>query len=235
MTLPVSPVSAGVQRQVPHLLPPTSRLSDVMRCESHPSLRSWSKLQWANEDAFHTFYLNTLLAWGVSEGRGEGGNHIHYTHTHLNTQPHTPRVYNWHIHNCTKTHSLTHTELFDIQHTQLQKCNSRHYTKWNKSDRERQTLHITYMWNLENNKLENVTKEKQTHRYRGQISGYQWGERSGERQLRGRKLYVQTIVYKIRYKDVLYNIGNIPTFHNNYKWSKSLKIVNHYIVWVLSH
>ena len=73
------------------------------------------------------------------------------------------------------------------------------------------------MWNLENNKLENVTKEKQTHRYRGQISGYQWGEQSGERQLMGRKLYVQTIVYKIRYKDVLYNIGNIPTFHNNYK------------------
>ena len=65
------------------------------------------------------------------------------------------------------------------------------------------------MWNLDNNKLENVTKEKQTHRYRGQISGYQWRERRGERQLRGRKFHVQTIVYKIRYKDILYNIGNI--------------------------
>lgn len=43
MTLPGSPVSAGVQRQVPHLLPPTSRLSDVMRCESYPSLRTKEK------------------------------------------------------------------------------------------------------------------------------------------------------------------------------------------------
>ena len=57
------------------------------------------------------------------------------------------------------------------------------------------------------NQLVNITKKMQTHR--GQISGYQWGERRGERQLRGRKFHVQTIVYKIRYKDILYNIGNI--------------------------
>ena len=31
------------------------------------------------------------------------------------------------------------------------------------------------------NKLVNITKRKQTHRYREQISGYQWGEgRGGE-------------------------------------------------------
>ena len=58
------------------------------------------------------------------------------------------------------------------------------YTKCNKSDRETQILYdVTYMWNVKKpKKLVNVTK-KQTHRYREQISGYQWG---GEGQYRGR-------------------------------------------------
>ena len=30
------------------------------------------------------------------------------------------------------------------------------------------------------NKLVNITKKKQTHRYREQTSGYQWGEGKGE-------------------------------------------------------
>ena len=34
----------------------------------------------------------------------------------------------------------------------------------------------------------NITKKKQTHRYREQTSGYQWGEGSGEGQCRGRGL-----------------------------------------------
>ena len=35
---------------------------------------------------------------------------------------------------------------------------------------------ITYMWNLKKyNKLVNITKQQQTHRYREQTSGYQWG------------------------------------------------------------
>ena len=39
------------------------------------------------------------------------------------------------------------------------------------------------LWNLkEYSKLVNVTKRKQTHRYREQTSGYQWGERKGEGQ-----------------------------------------------------
>ena len=38
------------------------------------------------------------------------------------------------------------------------------------------------MWNLKKyNKLVNKTKKKQTHRYREQTSGYQWGEESGGR------------------------------------------------------
>ena len=41
------------------------------------------------------------------------------------------------------------------------------------------------MWNLKN-KLVNITEKKQIHRYREQISDYQWGEGSGEGQDRGR-------------------------------------------------
>jgi len=32
------------------------------------------------------------------------------------------------------------------------------------------------MWNLKNKQM-NTTKEKQTHTYREQISGYHWGEK----------------------------------------------------------
>ena len=34
----------------------------------------------------------------------------------------------------------------------------------------------------------NITKKKQTHGYRKQTSGYQWGEGRGERQIRSREL-----------------------------------------------
>ena len=41
---------------------------------------------------------------------------------------------------------------------------ARYFTKWNKSNRERQIQYdITYMWNLRN-KLVNITKRKQTYR-----------------------------------------------------------------------
>ena len=39
------------------------------------------------------------------------------------------------------------------------------------------------MWNLKN--TTNVTKKKQTHRYREQTSGYQWEEERGKRQYMG--------------------------------------------------
>ena len=69
-----------------------------------------------------------------------------------------------------------------------------HDAKWNKSDRGRQIpCDITCRWNLEEyNKLVNLTKEKQAHRYWGQISDCQWErvhsgvlERSGVTQGRG--------------------------------------------------
>ena len=54
------------------------------------------------------------------------------------------------------------------------------------------------MWNLKKyNKLVNITKKQQTHRYREQTSGYQWGEGRGEGQYRDGGWEVQAIGYKI--------------------------------------
>ena len=44
------------------------------------------------------------------------------------------------------------------------------------------------MESKKHNKLVNITQKKQTHRYREQTSGYQWGEGSGEGQYRHRGL-----------------------------------------------
>ena len=64
-----------------------------------------------------------------------------------------------------------------------------YYAKWNKPDRERHTVwYYLYMESKKYNKLVNITKKKQTHRYREQTSGYRWGEGRGERQCRGRGL-----------------------------------------------
>ena len=44
---------------------------------------------------------------------------------------------------------------------------------------------ITYIWNLKKyNKLVNITKKKETNRYREQTSGYHWGEGREEGQYR---------------------------------------------------
>ena len=56
------------------------------------------------------------------------------------------------------------------------------------------------------NKLENITKKKQTNRYREQTSGYQC---RGKGIIRVREWEVQTIGCKIGYKNVLYNMGTI--------------------------
>ena len=40
---------------------------------------------------------------------------------------------------------------------------------------------VWYMEYEKYNKLVNITKKKQTHRYKEQTSGYQWGGRVGER------------------------------------------------------
>ena len=44
-----------------------------------------------------------------------------------------------------------------------------------------------------------IAKQKQTHRHRKQISGYQWGEGKGN--IGGGDEEVQTVTYKISYKD----------------------------------
>ena len=56
-----------------------------------------------------------------------------------------------------------------------------------------------------------ITKHKQTHRYREQTSGYQWGEGRSKGQdrdwgLRGTNYFM----YKInKLQDILYSTGNI--------------------------
>ena len=65
--------------------------------------------------------------------------------------------------------------------------------KYNKSDDERQILYdSTSMWNIKKyNQLVNITKKKQTHRYREETSDYQWGEGHDRgRGLRGTNYYV---------------------------------------------
>ena len=43
------------------------------------------------------------------------------------------------------------------------------------------------MWNLKKpHKTLNITKRKQTHRYREKISGYRWEDRRGKGQGRGK-------------------------------------------------
>ena len=60
-------------------------------------------------------------------------------------------------------------------------------------------------------KVVTITKKKQSHRYREQTSGYQWGEGRGEGQYRVGGLRGTNYWYKISYKDILYNTGNIVT------------------------
>ena len=60
------------------------------------------------------------------------------------------------------------------------------------------------------NKPVTITKKKQTHRYRGQTSGFQ--QKDGRRELRE----MQTIRCKISY-------GMQEIFYNNYKWSTTFK------------
>ena len=55
-----------------------------------------------------------------------------------------------------------------------------------------------------------ITKKKQTHRYKEQTSGYQWGERRGEGQNRGTGLR-GTDMHKVKkLQAVLYSTGNTP-------------------------
>ena len=59
------------------------------------------------------------------------------------------------------------------------------------------------------NKLVNITKKKLTHRYREQTSGCQWGAGRGRGNIGDGEWELQTIRFKISYKDILYNVGNI--------------------------
>ena len=69
---------------------------------------------------------------------------------------------------------------------------SQHYANWNKSHRERQILYdIIFEESKKYNKLVNITKKKQSHRYREQNSSYQWGEGRWDGQYWGREVKVR--------------------------------------------
>ena len=72
-----------------------------------------------------------------------------------------------------------------------------YYANWKNPDRKRKIInYITYTWNLKKyNKLVSITTtiKKQTHRYREQTSGYQWGDEQGMAN-RGRERKVRVIM-----------------------------------------
>ena len=55
-----------------------------------------------------------------------------------------------------------------------------YHPRWSKSDRERQTYDITYVESKKMIQVNLFTKQKQTHRHRKQIYGYQRGKGLGE-------------------------------------------------------
>ena len=72
-----------------------------------------------------------------------------------------------------------------------------------------------------NNKLVNETKKKLTHIYREQNSRLPvWAEGRGRGNAEVKEQKIQTIKYKISYKDILYKVAIIkyPIFYSNYEW-----------------
>ena len=57
-----------------------------------------------------------------------------------------------------------------------------YFAKQNKSDRERQIAYVSTETGKQKIKLVNITKYKQTHRYREETSSYQWREGNGQGQ-----------------------------------------------------
>ena len=56
-----------------------------------------------------------------------------------------------------------------------------HYAKWTKRQRKTNTVwYHLYVESKKYNKLVNITKKKQTHRYREQTGGYQRGKGMGK-------------------------------------------------------
>ena len=121
MTLPVSPVSAGVQRQVPHLILPTSRLSDVMRCESHPSLRikekkkellhSKAEANYSGQTRMLSIHLSQYSASLRSEWRERRRRRkSHALHTHTWTHNLTHVLCTNDIYTTAQRHTVSHTQ-----------------------------------------------------------------------------------------------------------------------------
>ena len=106
--------------------------------------------------------------------------------------------------------------------------------KWKKSDRKTNTVYHLYVESQKYNKPVNITKKKQTHRYRKQTSNYQWGEERGEgyqwEEGRGEgvKRY-KLLCIKLATRIYCTTLGIQLIFYNNYKWSITFKNCELYI------
>ena len=83
---------------------------------------------------------------------------------------------------------------------------------------------ITYMWNLKKKKkiqMNLFTKQKQTHRYRKQTSGYQWG--GGRGNVGVGEQEVQTFGCKIGSRMYCTTQRIQPIFCSNCKWKVTFK------------
>ena len=71
----------------------------------------------------------------------------------------------------------------------------------------------------------NIIKQKQTHRYREQTSGQQWGEEAGRGKVGGGDQEVQTTMYKInKLKGYIAQHREYSQYNNNkFKWSITYK------------
>ena len=63
-----------------------------------------------------------------------------------------------------------------------------------------------------------IEKQKQTHRYREQTSGYQRAEGRGEGQIRGIRLRIETTIYKMdkQQKYIVQHRELYPLSYNNF-------------------
>ena len=132
---------------------------------------------------------------------------MHYTHTHTHT--HTHRYI--HTHTPMEYYLATQRMTFAI-------CSNLdglggHYAQWNKSEKGNTVWHHFYAESSKYNRLVNTTKKKQTHKYGEKLVKklvFTSGERVGMRaNIWVGNSEVQTILYEISYKDILYNVGNI--------------------------
>ena len=115
------------------------------------------------------------------EGKRRRKSHMSHTHTHTHSWTHfTHLLYTTDIYTTTHTEPHKHRTVWHTTPHIFRNAISRYYYRWKVIEQRRQILYgITVMCNLKKKKNTseyNNNKKNQTHRYREQTNGYQWGE-----------------------------------------------------------